>query len=121
MTAANEPDSPLQPHVGQTAVEGDQVAGHEVELVDFEKLFHLVLLVPGDENGLPHLARSLLVPRNNGWKTREQKATFTTWVAALFFTNRVPPFLVFNKEQKTKHNNAQFSLCSAVRFISTGI
>lgn len=29
-------DAPIQPHVRQTPVEGDHVAGHQIELVDLK-------------------------------------------------------------------------------------
>lgn len=67
--------APVQPHVGQTPVEGDHVAGHQVKLVNFKQLLHFVLLVLGDDHRLAHLARTLVAPRyhscNRGGDNRE--------------------------------------------------
>lgn len=68
--------APIQPHVGQTPVEGNHVAGHQIKLVNFKQLLHFLLLVLGDDHRLAHLSRTLVAPRYyscNRGETREKR------------------------------------------------
>lgn len=70
--------SPFQPDVRQRAVEGDHLRGHEVELVDLEHLFHLLLVLLGNDHRLAPLARP--IPRPAQGVCRQEKLCCCLWM-----------------------------------------
>lgn len=66
--------SPVQPDIWQTPVERDHVTGHQVELIDFKELFHLVLIFFGNNHSLPHFTWNLMGARHHRWN-RESRVT----------------------------------------------
>lgn len=65
--------SPIQPHIWQTPVECNHVTSHQIELVNFKELLHLLLVVLGDVHCLAHLPWTLVTPRYHRCNRREAK------------------------------------------------
>ncbi len=65
--------APIQPHVRQTPVKYNHVAGHQIELVNLKELLHFLLVVLGDVHRLAHLPRTLMAPRYHRCNTTEAK------------------------------------------------
>lgn len=69
----NQAYAPIQPHIRQTPVECNYVTGHQIELVYFKELPHLLLIVLGDVHCLAHLPWTLVAPRYHRCNTEEGK------------------------------------------------
>lgn len=54
--------SPFQADIWQRTIESNHLRGHEVELVDFKHLLHLLLVLLRDHHRLPPLTRSIPRP-----------------------------------------------------------
>lgn len=59
--------SPVQPNIRQWSIKGDHIASHQIELVQFEFLFHLRLLFGGYVDGLPKFSGEAATHRLDCW------------------------------------------------------